>query len=79
MIIKRFDTQVGTVQCAVSLFDYATVVARPELNESAQLGSSSAQSLSVVCRVALVRNSKQNTMVYGDGTPPCSKTVKRIR
>jgi len=40
MIVKRFDTQFGTVQCAVSLFDSATVVARPALNESAQLGSS---------------------------------------
>jgi len=32
-----------------------------------------------MCRVALVRNSKQNTMEDGDGTPPYSKTVKRIR
>ena len=40
MIVKRFDMQFGTVQCAVSLFDSATVVARPALNESAQLGSS---------------------------------------
>jgi len=28
--------------------------------------------LSAVCRVALVINSKQNTMVDGDGTPPRS-------
>jgi len=40
MIVKRFDTQFGTVHCAVSLFYSATVVARPVLNESAQLGSS---------------------------------------
>jgi len=40
MIVKRFDSQFGTVQCAVSLFDSATVMARPALNESAQLGSS---------------------------------------
>ena len=40
MIVMRFDTQFGTVQCAVSLFDFATVVARPALNKSALLGSS---------------------------------------
>ena len=37
MIVKCFNTQFGTVQCAVSLFDSATVVARPVLNESSQL------------------------------------------
>ena len=75
MIVKCFDTQFGTVQCAVSLFDSATVVARPALNESSQLGSSTI----LECRVVLVRNSNQNTMADGDGTPPRSKTPKRIR
>ena len=77
MIVKRFDKQFGTVQCAISLFDSATVVARPALNESAQLGSSTI--LEYRCLIALVRNSKQNTMADGDGAPPRSKTVKRIR
>jgi len=77
VIVKRFDKQFGTVQCAISLFDSATVVARPALNESAQLGSSTI--LEYRCLVALVRNSKQNTMADGDGAPPRSKTVKRIR
>ena len=40
MTVKRFETQLGTVQCAISLFDSAAVVARSALNESVQLGSS---------------------------------------
>ena len=76
MIVKRFNTQ-KKLQRAISLFDSATVVHTPALNDSAQLGSSTI--LSAVCRVALVRNSKQDTMADGDGTPPRSKTVKRIR
>jgi len=55
MIIKRFDTQFGAVQCAILLFDSATVVARPAPNESAQLGSSAI----LECRVLHCAGKKQ--------------------
>ena len=55
MIVKRFDTQFGTVQCAISIFDSATVVARPALNESEQLGSSTI----LQCRVLRCAGKKQ--------------------
>ena len=55
MIVKRFDTQFGTVKCAISLFDSDTVVARPALKESAQLGSSTI----LECRVPRCAGKKQ--------------------
>jgi len=55
MIVKHFNTQYGAVQCAISLFDSATVVARPALNELAQLGSSTI----LECRVPRCAGKKQ--------------------